>query len=77
MYNNDLQENVTQLNTTVYGVHGRGGLVNEVERIREQVNEQERRLDTVSAKWLILMFVASLIGNTAGASILKTLNFFQ
>ena len=69
----DVQEEVTQLQTTVYRVYGQGGLVRKVEQIEERVEEHERKLNAVSLKWLIMMLLAGAMGNGVGSFLIDTL----
>lgn len=67
----ELQEHVTELRTTVYGVYSQGGLVSRVEKVEERIDDHEKRLSAISAKWLILMLLAGALGNALGSSLLQ------
>lgn len=69
----ELQEDVTQLQTTVYGAHGTGGIVRDVQHLQTKVEEHDNKLASMSAKWLILMLLAGVLGNSAGAALLSAL----
>lgn len=69
----EVREEVTQLQTTVYGVQGQGGLVRKVDQLETRVEDHEKRLNSISLKWLILMLLAGSMGNGLGAVILDTL----
>ena len=72
----ETQDDVTQLQTTVYGVQGQGGLTHRVEKLETVVQDHEKRLNVLSTKWLILMLLAGAVGNSLGAYIIKTLTNF-
>lgn len=75
----DLRDQVVQLHVTVFGLEGTGGLAREVEVIKIRVTDVEKRLNTLSVKWLILTGLAGLLGQALGSTVMKafTLHFLQ
>lgn len=69
----DVQESVTELRATIYGVQTAGGLVRRIDIIEQRVDDHDKRLNLLSMKWLILMLLAGVVGNSVGSVIIKTL----
>jgi len=57
----------------VFGVEGQGGLIREVEAVQEKVAEQDKRLASISMKWMILMGLVGVLGNALGQKIVALL----
>lgn len=69
----DVHDSVTELRATIYGVQTTGGLVRRVDIIERRVDDHEKRLNMLSIKWLILMLLAGIVGNSVGSALIKTL----
>lgn len=76
----ELRTTVSQHHTVLFGVEGQGGLIREVSDVKETVRDHEKRLNVLSGKWLFLMLLAGILGNSLGATVLRsiqTLQFFK
>lgn len=69
----ELHDAVTRHHTTLFGVEGQGGLVNEVEEVKASVAAIEKKLAAVNLKWLVLMGLAGATGNSVGSYLIQTL----
>jgi hypothetical protein len=71
MTDSEIRDKVVQLRTAVFGVEGHGGLVHEVDSMREQITQLERKVNVISGKWLALMTLLAILGNAIVSSIFK------
>ena len=69
----DLKSKLITLHLAIFGTEGQGGLYREVESMRAQIDEHEKRLNAISVKWLVLMGVAGFVGNALSSSGLQAL----
>jgi hypothetical protein len=69
--NTDIHSNIAQLQTTVYGVDGVGGVVRDHEHTKERLTVVEKRLDKMTYKWLLLMLLAGTLGNSLGSILME------
>jgi hypothetical protein len=56
-------EKVSQLHTAVFGVEGQGGLYREVDTLKTRVEHVESKVNSLTAKWVALMCIASAVGS--------------
>lgn len=68
-----LEARVAQHHTILLGAEGQGGLIREVDTLKEQVQEHEKKMNAVSLKWLILMLLAGALGNSVGSAVFQAL----
>lgn len=68
----DLTERVQlqQHHHTLYGIEDQGGLLREVDNLKARVGSAEERLNSLSMKWMVILFLAGIFGNVLGQKIL-------
>ncbi len=70
-------EKVHQLYSVVFGVEGQGGLLREVEDLKMKVASQDKRLNSISIKWLLLTALIGTLGNALGQTLPGWADFAQ
>lgn len=75
----EVRERVVQHHAAIFGIDGQGGLVREMEETKTKVADHDKRLASMSMKWLILVGLVGILGNALGqklVSLLTLIKFF-
>lgn len=59
----DHGERISQLHSAIFGVEGQGGLYREVDILKTRIETVESKVNSLSARWMGLMTIASVIGS--------------
>ena len=72
--NRRIEDRIQQVLTTLYGVEGMNGLCRKVAEMDKRIDDNQAKLTAITAKWLMLMLLAAMVGNAVGGPVFKALS---
>jgi hypothetical protein len=70
----EMERKLDQLHITMFGPENQGGMLREVSQMKATLADHEKRLNLISLKWLVLVFLVGMVGNALGNGVVNLVN---